>query len=316
MTGAEIAALQRRASSIEAVAADLGVRARLPGAEAAPRRGAAAAAASRRDDRRRGQRRTRAQAGRHRRGHGRGAAPRWRRRRPTSCSPTTTSPRSRRPSRRGGGVFDNLTKFIVWTLPTNMGEGLLILVAIVAGVDAADPPGADPLDQHDHGGCARPDARLRAQGAGHHGPAAAGPGRPLLTGGLIGRILLVSALLLGGLLRCCSSGRRRTGCRWPEARTVAVNVFVVGELFYLLNCRSLERSMFRVGVFSNPWVTGGVATMVGLQILHLRAACTRCSTAPLDPQPGSESSASGSASGRSSVPRSGCAERVRATRSG
>ena len=33
----------------------------------------------------------------------------------------------------GRGVFDNLTKFIIWTLPTNMGEGLVILVAIVLG---------------------------------------------------------------------------------------------------------------------------------------------------------------------------------------
>ena len=33
----------------------------------------------------------------------------------------------------GRGVFDNLTKFIVWTLPTNMGEGLVILAAVFAG---------------------------------------------------------------------------------------------------------------------------------------------------------------------------------------
>ena len=33
----------------------------------------------------------------------------------------------------GRGVFDNLTKFIVWTLPTNMAEGLVILAAILAG---------------------------------------------------------------------------------------------------------------------------------------------------------------------------------------
>ena len=32
----------------------------------------------------------------------------------------------------GRGVFDNLTKFIVWTLPTNLGEGLVILAAIFA----------------------------------------------------------------------------------------------------------------------------------------------------------------------------------------
>ena len=34
----------------------------------------------------------------------------------------------------GRGVFDNLTKFIVWTIPTNLGEGLVILAAIFAGV--------------------------------------------------------------------------------------------------------------------------------------------------------------------------------------
>lgn len=34
----------------------------------------------------------------------------------------------------GRGVFDNLTKFIIWTLPTNLGEGLVILAAIGAGV--------------------------------------------------------------------------------------------------------------------------------------------------------------------------------------
>ncbi|HUV48333.1 MAG TPA: HAD-IC family P-type ATPase, partial [Actinomycetes bacterium] len=33
----------------------------------------------------------------------------------------------------GRGVFDNLTKFIVWTLPTNMGEGLVVLTAILVG---------------------------------------------------------------------------------------------------------------------------------------------------------------------------------------
>ena len=31
----------------------------------------------------------------------------------------------------GRNVFDNLTKFIVWTLPTNFGQGLVILAAIL-----------------------------------------------------------------------------------------------------------------------------------------------------------------------------------------
>ena len=34
----------------------------------------------------------------------------------------------------GRGVFDNLTKFIVWILPTNAGLRLVLLAAIIAGV--------------------------------------------------------------------------------------------------------------------------------------------------------------------------------------
>ena len=31
----------------------------------------------------------------------------------------------------GRGVFDNLVKFVTWTLPTNIGEGLVIMVAVL-----------------------------------------------------------------------------------------------------------------------------------------------------------------------------------------
>ena len=34
---------------------------------------------------------------------------------------------------QGRGVFDNLTKFVVWTLPTNFGEGMVLTVAILLG---------------------------------------------------------------------------------------------------------------------------------------------------------------------------------------
>ncbi|MDO9450448.1 MAG: HAD-IC family P-type ATPase, partial [Rugosibacter sp.] len=34
----------------------------------------------------------------------------------------------------GRGLYDNLVKFITWTLPTNLGEGLVILAAVLAGV--------------------------------------------------------------------------------------------------------------------------------------------------------------------------------------
>ena len=34
----------------------------------------------------------------------------------------------------GRGVFDNLTKFIVWIIPTNLGEALMLLSTIVLGL--------------------------------------------------------------------------------------------------------------------------------------------------------------------------------------
>ena len=51
------------------------------------------------------------------------------------------------------------------------------------------------------------------------------------------------------------------------ARTIASNMLVFGELFYLFNCRSLRYSMFKLGVFSNHWLLIGVALMVLLQVL-------------------------------------------------
>jgi Ca2+-transporting ATPase len=47
-----------------------------------------------------------------------------------------------------------------------------------------------------------------------------------------------------------------------------VNVFVVVELFYLFNCRSLTKSVFQLAFFGNMWVFGGAAAMLLLQILY------------------------------------------------
>jgi len=33
----------------------------------------------------------------------------------------------------GRGVFDNLIKFLIWILPTNAGQGLVIIAAVLAG---------------------------------------------------------------------------------------------------------------------------------------------------------------------------------------
>ena len=62
------------------------------------------------------------------------------------------------------------------------------------------------------------------------------PRTPILSKALIGRIVLVSVLLLAGSFGLFLLEQAR-GHTLAEARTVAVNVFVVVEAFYLFNCR-------------------------------------------------------------------------------
>lgn len=91
------------------------------------------------------------------------------------------------------------------------------------------------------------------------------PGRPLLTGALLWRILLVSALLVAGSW-WLFEWEKANGATLAEARTTAVNLFVMVELFYLFSCRSLTGSMWRTGIFTNRWVLAGVTAQVAGQL--------------------------------------------------
>jgi len=167
----------------------------------------------------------------------------------------------------GRRIFDNLVKFITWTLPTNGGEGLVILAAIFAGVTlpilpvqilwvnmttaillglmlAFEPGEPDVMD---------------------HPPRE--PNSPILTVILILRILGVSFLMLAAVFSIFV-WQKQQGYPLAEARTVAVNLFVMIELAYLFNCRSLTKSMFKIGVFTNPWVLFGSTTMIILQLFY------------------------------------------------
>ena len=75
---------------------------------------------------------------------------------------------------------------------------------------------------------------------------------------LVGILLLVAAF--GLFLRW-----RGLGASLEEARTVAVNVFVAGEIAYLFNCRNLRGPFWCCGWWSNPWFWGGIGSMLLLQ---------------------------------------------------
>ena len=167
----------------------------------------------------------------------------------------------------GRGVFDNLTKFIVWTLPTNLGEGLVIMAAIFFGVTLPILPVQILWINMTTAGFLGLMLAFEPKEPGIMTRPPRDPQTPILTKNLIGRILLVGGLLLIASFALFQWEMAR-GADIAQARTVAVNVFVVMELFYLFNCRSLTKSIFQLGFFSNMWVFGGVAVMLLVQIVY------------------------------------------------
>ncbi|MFD4248418.1 cation-translocating P-type ATPase [Amycolatopsis thermoflava] len=166
----------------------------------------------------------------------------------------------------GRGVFDNLRKFIAWTLPTNIGEGMVILVAVVLGAVLPIVPvqilwinmttavflGLTMAFEPKEPGLMRRPPRP--------------PARPLLTRNLVRRIGLVSALLVAAAF---------AGYHWElagggslaQARTVAVNVFVGVQIAYLFSCRSLDHSLVRARPGRNRMLGVGLGITVLLQAL-------------------------------------------------
>ncbi len=171
----------------------------------------------------------------------------------------------------GRGVFDNLTKFIVWTLPTNLGEAMVLFVAIVFGTVLPvlpvqllwinmmtalllglmlvfEPKEKDLM--------ARPPRD---------------PKRPLLTVSLLMRIGFVSLIMLAGAFWLFFWELKMESGTEAAARTAVVNVIVLVEIAYLFNCRSLDHSVFAMGWFTNRWVIAGSLAMIVAQLLFTYA---------------------------------------------
>jgi Ca2+-transporting ATPase len=164
----------------------------------------------------------------------------------------------------GRGVFDNLVKFIVWTLPTNLGEGLVITTAVFADVALPITPVQILWINMTTAVLLGLMLAFEPKEPGLMNRPPRNPAQPILTKHLVFRVCLVGCLLLAGAFGLFA-WELSHGESLAKARTVSVNVFVCCELFYLFNCRSLSHSMFRVGLFSNLWVIFGVVGMILLQ---------------------------------------------------
>ncbi|TCP58549.1 P-type E1-E2 ATPase [Rhodovulum bhavnagarense] len=141
--------------------------------------------------------------------------------------------------REGRTVYDNIKKVISWTLPTNAGEAMTIVIALFAGlalpitavqilwvnlITAVTLGIALAFEPSEPGTMRRP-PRPREE--------------PLLTGALVWHIVLVSTLFLVAVFGIFFYAVDR-GYPLALAQTLAMNMLVVLEIFHLFFIRNIH----------------------------------------------------------------------------
>jgi magnesium-transporting ATPase (P-type) len=140
--------------------------------------------------------------------------------------------------REGRTVYDNIKKVISWTLPTNAGEALTIIVALllgmalpitavqilwvnlITGITLGIALAFEPTEAHTM--CRPPRPR----------------DEPLLDGSLVWHIVFVSVLFLGGVFGIYAYASDK-GYSAELARSMALNTLVVLEIFHLFFIRNI-----------------------------------------------------------------------------
>jgi Ca2+-transporting ATPase len=183
----------------------------------------------------------------------------------------------------GRGVYDNLIKFLVWTLPVSVGFALILLTSVVFGLTLPtlpvhllwvnlttaillglmlvfEPPEADIMK--------RPPRDQKT---------------PIFDFAMFMRTGLVSMIMLAGSYWVFFY-EQNAGSAIAVCRTAVVNTVVAVASAYLINCRSLRRSIFSVGWFSNPRLWLGIGLTGVLQLIFTYAPVMNryLHTAPLD----------------------------------
>jgi magnesium-transporting ATPase (P-type) len=173
--------------------------------------------------------------------------------------------------KEGRTVYNNIEKAMLFMLPTNVAQALVIMVAIFVGFTA--PITAPQIlwvnmvtsvalglvisfEPHEL------DVMQRLPRA---------VDRPILDGFGIWRVIFVGLALLA-LTLGAFFGMKSKGASDELARAVAVNALVIGQIFYLLNSRyKLESSLSIKAHLGNKYLAMGIGAVVILQLLFTYA---------------------------------------------
>jgi len=173
----------------------------------------------------------------------------------------------------GRRIYDNIRKAILFMLPTNGAQGLVLLAAILLGwhylpmrpvqvlwinmvtsVTLSLPLAMEPAEE---GVMNRPPRDPKA---------------PLLSGAFLTRVLLVSALLGLATIAVFQWALNYAGFTLPQAQSAAVTMLALGQVAYLFNCRFLDRSSITSRVFyGNKILWYMIAALVFLQLIFVYA---------------------------------------------
>ena len=167
----------------------------------------------------------------------------------------------------GRTVFDNISKSILFILPTNGGEALTVMAAIALGTLLPVTPAqilwvnmitavtlalSLTFEPTEPGVMQRPPRNTRS---------------PILSSFMVWRIVFVSLLMVAGTFGLFL-WERSSGTDINTARTIAVNTLVVLEIFYLLNSRFLTRSVLTWdGLLGNRYALYAIALVIFFQLL-------------------------------------------------
>ena len=167
----------------------------------------------------------------------------------------------------GRTVYDNIRKAILYLLPTNAGQAMTIMMAVLLGmvlpltpvqvlwvnmVTAVTLGLALAFEPSEPGTMSR---RPRP------------PGTPILSGILLWRVPFVGLLLWLGTFGAFYWLYEINGMAVELARTVAINTLVVGQVFYLFNVRYIHNPVLNTrGLFGSRVVWMAIAVILVLQM--------------------------------------------------
>ena len=184
----------------------------------------------------------------------------------------------------GRTIYDNLRKTLLFMLPTNGAEALVVTIGILIGTTLPITPvqilwvnmvtavtlalaiAVEPMS---------PDIMKRPPRAKN---------APMLGGYFIWRILFVS-VMIGGFTFSLFTAMNNAGYGLDIVRTVAVNTLVAGQLFYLFNCRNVSEPAIGKTFLQNrvAFVVSGVLVLLQIGLSYLPFMNELFGTAPLKP---------------------------------